>query len=136
MNNGRYLTIMDLGRLALMKQSGLLKIVKQQKYLPVVGSTTITYRKELKVFDKFTLKTQITHMDDKWMYILHEMWRGEQKVASAILKGLFIKNGKSVPTQELLDKMGMQWPANQQKPAYLDNFDITADEVFKDNINA
>ena len=47
MNNGTYLTLMDLGRMDLMLRSGVWKIVSDQGWYPVVAGQTISYRRSL-----------------------------------------------------------------------------------------
>ena len=37
MNNGRYLTLMDLGRFDLMTQCGLVGVVLRQRWFPIAG---------------------------------------------------------------------------------------------------
>jgi len=47
MNNGVYLSIMDLGRMDLMVRSGVWRELSARGYYPVVVSSTITYRRSL-----------------------------------------------------------------------------------------
>src|SRR5689334_3668379 len=44
MNNGRYLTIMDLGRLDLTLHSGLMRAIIKHRWMPVLGGATIRYQ--------------------------------------------------------------------------------------------
>ena len=59
MNNGRYLTIMDLGRLDVMIRTGLIKRVTDKSHAPVVGSAKIRFRLPLLPFQAYDLETQI-----------------------------------------------------------------------------
>ncbi|MEO1695261.1 MAG: thioesterase family protein [Pseudomonadota bacterium] len=59
MNNGRYLTVMDLGRLAFMFRSALWDIVRRDKLTPMVAAIAMRYRRELRPFQRYTLTTQI-----------------------------------------------------------------------------
>ncbi|MEO0791966.1 MAG: thioesterase family protein [Pseudomonadota bacterium] len=59
MNNGRYLTIMDLGRLAFLFRSTLWDVVRREKLTPMVAAIAIRYRRELRPFQRYTLTTQI-----------------------------------------------------------------------------
>ena len=45
MNNGRYWTIMDLGRADLMIRSGLWRAVLREKWTPVVSAAKIRFRR-------------------------------------------------------------------------------------------
>lgn len=104
-NNGRYLTIMDLGRLHLMAVTGLLKLILKQKWDPLLGSVKIHFLKPLKVFQKFSLTTQTLYWDQKWIYLEQKFERKGQLYAVALVKVLFIgKEGKITP-QKILDCM-------------------------------
>lgn len=59
MNNGRYLTLMDLGRLDVMVRSGLWREVLRQKWTPIASAVTIRFQRELRPFQKFRLDTRL-----------------------------------------------------------------------------
>lgn len=54
MTNARYLSKMDLGRIALLIQTGLAKTVGKNKWAPIVGGTSIRYCKSLKPFQSYS----------------------------------------------------------------------------------
>jgi len=64
MNNGRYLTIMDLGRLDMMARAGLLRAVLKHGWTPIASAIKIRYRRELKLFERFRLETRLLYWDD------------------------------------------------------------------------
>lgn len=43
MNNGRYLSVMDLGRYALMARTGLLGVAAEHRWMPLVRGIDIEY---------------------------------------------------------------------------------------------
>ena len=57
LNNGRYWTLMDLGRTDLMLGSGLWRAVLRQRWTPVVSAGQIRFRRELRPFQTFDLET-------------------------------------------------------------------------------
>lgn len=59
MNNGRYLTIMDIGRLDFLVRSGLWRAVRRHRWTPIASSVVIRYRSELRPFDRFRLETRL-----------------------------------------------------------------------------
>lgn len=118
MNNGRYLTIMDLGRLDLILRSGLFKIMLQQKNVPILGSVTMRYRLSLDPFQKYTLKTQILGWDEKWFYIEQRFLmragpRRDEVAAIGLVKGCFFDNNtrSTVPSSEVLKAIGHPHPS-------------------------
>src|SRR5258706_4303913 len=69
MNNGRYLTLMDLGRLDLTARAGFLGTALRRGWRPMVGSATIRFRRGLAPFARFQLITRIVCLDGKWFFI-------------------------------------------------------------------
>ena len=59
MNNGRYLSILDLGRMDLMLRSGFWKVTEERGWYPVVAGQGITYRKSLRLWEKFEVRTRV-----------------------------------------------------------------------------
>ena len=89
MNNGRYLTIMDLGRADLMIRCGLGKVILKRRWMPVLGAVTIQYRRSLSPFQGFRLRTRILCWDEKWVFLEHRVKSLDGQVAAvAIAKGL------------------------------------------------
>src|SRR5687768_7148163 len=64
-NNGVYLSMMDLGRIDLMTRSGLFATINERGWYPVVTAQTIQYRRSLKLFDRFDIVTRVLAWDDK-----------------------------------------------------------------------
>jgi len=108
MNNGRYLTLMDLGRLDIILCSGLLGTCLKKRWFPVVGALKIQYFRPLKPFQKFELKTRILGWDAKWLY-LEQWFEADGKLcAKAHLQGLFKGPDGKIETKELLEAAGMK----------------------------
>jgi len=102
-NNGRYLTLMDLGRMHLIAVSGLLKPLRQKGWAPLLGSIKVHFVRSLKIFEKFTQTTQVIYWDEKWIYIEQKIFKGEQLYVVALMRMLFISKQGKVPPQEVLN---------------------------------
>jgi acyl-CoA thioesterase FadM len=103
MNNGRYFSILDLARVDLMARSGLWPKLKLAGWYPVVVHESMTFRRSLKVFDRYSVRTTVIGWDEKHMVMEQAFHLGEVEVALAIVKARFLKRtGGSVPTAELL----------------------------------
>lgn len=102
MNNGRYLTLMDLGRLHLMGVSGLLKIMLKKHWAPMLGSVKVHFIRPLNLFDQYQLTTQVVYWDEKWIYIEQKMIKNGVLCLTALVKTLLMdKNGK-IPSAKVL----------------------------------
>src|ERR1700733_3158837 len=66
LNNARYLSFMDYGRIHLMAATGILTPAIRYRWAPLVGSVSITYRRSLGFLAPFTLSTRLVCWDEKW----------------------------------------------------------------------
>jgi acyl-CoA thioesterase FadM len=107
MNNGIYLTIMDLARLDLMLRSGLWKKLKSSGWYPVVVAETAQFRRSLNVFERFEIETRVLGWDDKAILIEQQFFREGEAVFHALVRARFLKrSGGSVPTRDLVALLG------------------------------
>lgn len=107
MNNGVYLSIMDLARTDLVLRSGLMKVVKKNGWYPVVASQTIRYRRSLDPFRKFSVRTQLIGWDERFFFIQQKFMLGKEVAALALVKGRFLKTtGGGVYPGEIAQAMG------------------------------
>ena len=106
MNNGRYLSIMDLGRFDLTVRNGLLRATLRRGWRPVVGSVLIRFRRSLDPFQKYTLRTRAICWDEKWIYLEQRFERDGELAAVGLVKALFVRKGGSIPTRDVFATVG------------------------------
>ncbi|MEK7801767.1 MAG: thioesterase family protein [Pseudomonadota bacterium] len=123
MNNGRFLTVMDLGRLDLILSSGLFKLIIRQKSVPILASAKIRYRLSMNPFQTYILQTQILGWDEKWVFIEQRfiMAKGRHKnevAAIGLGKGCFLdqRTKTTVPTADLMHHIGYNGPSPTLPP--------------------
>ncbi len=102
MNNGRYLTLMDLGRTYFMAQLGMLWKLPKKGWFPVVGAVEIRYLRSLDPLQKFDLVSRVLTWDDKWIYVEQRFEVKNQIIAVARLRALFLSKNGRVPTAEVV----------------------------------
>jgi len=103
MNNGRYLSLMDLGRLDFIIRVGMLPFMRRQGWRPQLAAATTRFWRSLQPFSRFSLNTRVVWWDEKWIYMHHEMVR-EGRVAAQGMVKLVIKSpqGTVAPPQAAL----------------------------------
>jgi acyl-CoA thioesterase FadM len=101
MNNGRVLTLYDLGRFSLTIQSGLLNTLFKKKWGVVVAGSCVRYRRRIRLFDKVTIHTQIAGFEGRWIYITQSMWVKNKPVSSVLLRTGITGKGKTISTDEI-----------------------------------
>ena len=100
MNNGRILTLFDLGRFDLAMRCGLMATLKRQRWALVVAGSSVRYRKRIKAWDKITMHSQYLGHDERWMYLSQSMWVGDNPCCSVLIRsGVTGKQGLIAPEQ-------------------------------------
>jgi acyl-CoA thioesterase FadM len=107
MNNGRYFSIMDIARVDLMARSGLWPELKARGWYPVVVHERMSFRRSLKVWQRYTVHSEVLGWDEKHIAMSQRFVAysgGELKeMASAVVIARFLKtSGGSVSSAELM----------------------------------
>ena len=116
MNNGRYLTLMDLGRMDLMFRSGAARLWLLKGHQPLVGLSMCRHFRALKVFQGFELRSRLLGWDEKWVYFEQRFESAGELYALGLVKGLMAGPKGLVPTAELLGHLGVR----EESPALPD----------------
>jgi acyl-CoA thioesterase FadM len=123
MNNGRYWTLMDLGRTDMMIRSGLWQPVLRHGWVPVVSAGQIRFRRELRPFRSFTLETRILTWSDSHVVMEHRLVskaEDDSPILNAIAlvrAGLYDRaERRFVPMERLLGEVGIEAEAPAAAP--------------------
>lgn len=81
MNNGRYLTVCDLNRVDMFIRTGLMKLMLQRRWSPIVSHLSMDYKKALQPFQRYQVSMSITHWDERYFYATHTFSAGDRIVA-------------------------------------------------------
>lgn len=105
MNNGRYFSIMDLGRLDLMLKTKNFFRVFLKGYYPLVLSESMNFRKSLGLFQKYSVITKVDSWDKKFFYFTQDFIVQNKTCSTSSVRVCFKQRGRKgiVPTQELLE---------------------------------
>ncbi|WP_235926267.1 thioesterase family protein [Actinokineospora pegani] len=107
MNNGRYLSIMDVARMDLFTKTGLWRTAADNGWHPVVAAQTIAYRRSLRLWERFTVRTRLIGVDSHNLYFDQRFRLGEVECARAVVGCRFLRRtGGSVTPAELAEAFG------------------------------
>ena len=130
MNNGRYLSYMDLGRVDLTERTGLSRVLESHGIHAVVGAQTITYRKSLQLFQRFTIESRLIGTDERAFYVEQRFVVRGEVYARAIVRGRLIsKTTGTMKVAELKDVTGHDWASWKVSPeiaAWAEQFKLPA----------
>ena len=112
MNNGKYLSIMDVARFDLIQRNGVMALFTQEGWYPVVVGQTISYRKSLNPWKRFWIESKILGFDDQAVYMEQRFVRPgpdrrPELYARAIVRARILRRaGGVVPVTEIIEKSG------------------------------
>jgi acyl-CoA thioesterase FadM len=107
MNNGRYLSLFDLGRYDLLIRAGLADATRERGWYAVVATETITFRKSLTLWQRFVVESRFIGHDDKALYLEQRAVVGGEVYARAIIRARMLKRtGGTVSHDELFAAVG------------------------------
>jgi acyl-CoA thioesterase FadM len=104
-NNGRYLTLADLGRVDWFVRTGVLEVARKRGAYPVVGDSVCRFRREIRAFERFDLQTRLRGWDERFGYLEHRYVVGGRVVALVGIRGIFRGREGTVPPHIYLEDL-------------------------------
>lgn len=107
-NNGVYLSLMDLGRMDLMIRTGKWQELGRRGWYPVAANVTLSFRRSLQLWQRYTLETKFIGFDEKALYVEQRFVRGGEVYVVGILRARFLsKKGGTVSVADLASLAGV-----------------------------
>ncbi|PVA06229.1 acyl-CoA thioesterase [Thalassorhabdomicrobium marinisediminis] len=111
MNNGRILTMYEMGRFQAAVRMGLWALLKERRWGLTVAGTSIRYRRRITPFEKYETRTKIATWDDRFVYIEQGMFKKNGECASnVLLRTAVVEKGRAVPTARLIEALDITDP--------------------------
>lgn len=111
LNNGRTLTLFDLGRIPMSRRNGLFAALKANRWGLAVAGASVRYRKRVRAFDRITMHSRGVTWDGRFLYAEQSMWLSDGSCASHVLirSAATDRNGIVAPAR-IAQAMGWQGP--------------------------
>ena len=117
MNNGRYLTIIDLMLVEYFVRTGFARAMFSAGWRPMSGGAFIVYRKALKPWQQYRLRFTLAGADEAWNYMRFQFLRDDGTVcATGYMKGAAVGPKGLVPNRESYARCGLAF-TRQALPA-------------------
>ncbi len=116
MNNGRYLTILDLMLVEYFVRTGFAATMLRNGWRPMAGGSFISYRRALKPLQTYTLRFRLDASDAHWNYMRFAFECDGRVHAAGYMKGAAVAHDGLVPNAQSYAAMGRQAP-NTTLPA-------------------
>ncbi|MCX7558095.1 acyl-CoA thioesterase [Sulfitobacter sp. F26204] len=104
LNNGRAMSLYDIGRTAMAQRAGLIATLRREKWgLTIAGSST-RFRRRIFGFERFEMRSRANCWDDRFIYLEQSMWKRNGECASHVMFRAAVtdKNGLVDPRKVLL----------------------------------
>lgn len=127
MNNGVYLTLMDLSRYDMGLRSGIWKKWNKLGWYPVVVASTITFRKSLMPWQSFDIESRVIGWDDQAFYFEQRFVVADEIYSKAIVRIRFLKRKRGILTpMEVLEGTG-GWDGHRPElPQWVKDWSVSA----------
>ena len=119
LNNGRTLTLYDLGRFMLAQRGGLIRAIVSNGWTLAMAGATVRYRKRVTMFQRIEMRSRAVGWDDRFMYLEQSMWNAKGDCTSHVLyRAAVLRKGKSVSPDRVATAMGVD-PASPPLPEWV-----------------
>ncbi len=119
-NNGRYLTLMDLGRMDYTLRTGLIRAVIKRGWSPILSAATVRFRREIRLFQAFTIETRLITWRTSDVIIEHRFILKKSGATAAIClqrAGFYDRKAKAfVPVADMMAEIGVVAEAPEMRP--------------------
>ncbi|SFJ78212.1 acyl-CoA thioesterase [Jannaschia pohangensis] len=106
LNNGRTLTLYDLGRMTAGKRIGLIPVLRRKKWGLAVGGVSVRYRRRITAFQRIEMVTRCVGWDERFVYIVQSMWVGGTCCSQALLRTAVTSREGTVPPAQVMAELG------------------------------
>ena len=106
LNNGRALTLFDLGRIPLTVRLGLPPILSRQGWGMTVAGASVRYRRRVRVFQRVEMRSRILGWDARFLYLEQAMWREGEALNHVLMRQAVTGPEGIVPPARLVAALG------------------------------
>lgn len=114
LNNGRTLTLYDLGRAPFATRVGITAALRRKRWGMTVAGSSVRYRRRIKLMHRIEMRTRAIGWDHRFLYVEQSMWRGGEALNHVLLR-LAVTDGKGIVAPERLiaelGEPGLESPA-------------------------
>ncbi|XP_031341366.1 protein THEM6-like isoform X1 [Photinus pyralis] len=116
MNNARFIRELDFARADFYERTGLFQCIRNKKGAFALGATTMRYRRFLRLFQRYIIKTKVVYWNEQDVFMEHRFVNLHDNFVNAIalVKIRFLNCTVADVMKELLEKTGVD--ASQVKP--------------------
>ena len=97
LNNGRTLTLFDLGRVVLFLRNGIHAKMRAQGWVGTVAGSSVRYRRRVQMFDRLEMRSRLIGWDAKFLYSEQAMFRGGECTSHGLFRSAATDRKRMIP---------------------------------------
>lgn len=98
LNNGRTLTLYDLGRMPLLWRLGLITTMQAEGWGMAVAGASVRYRRRVTMFQRLKMQSTLLGWDARFFYFQQSLWhKGEASSSILVRSAMTDQNGIAAP---------------------------------------
>jgi acyl-CoA thioesterase FadM len=106
LNNGRVLTLYDLGRIPLASRTGLVRVTRANGWGLTVAGNSVRYRRRVQTFQRFEMQSRCIGWDARFFYVEQSMWRRGECTNQMLLRMAVIAAGGMIAPGRVAAELG------------------------------
>lgn len=111
LNNGRTLTLYDIGRIPLAIRTGMAQVSRDRGWGIAVAGVSVRYRRRIKTFERVTMLSRMLGWDARFQYLEQSLWKGADCANQMLLRWAVTGPDGIVPPPEVARAMGHYGPS-------------------------
>ena len=106
MNNGRIITLFDLGRVPMFARMGVLREMQKAGWYGTIAGSSIRYRRRITLGQKLEIRSRSIGVDERFFYVEQGIFRGDECCAHGLLRAAITTGRGIIPTSEVMEQLG------------------------------
>lgn len=106
LNNGRTLTLFDLGRMPLSVRLGMVRALRENGWGMTAAGNTVRYRRRVRMFHKVQMHSRLLGWDARFVYVEQAMWRQNEALNHILVRLAATEATGILPPDRLIAAMG------------------------------
>ncbi|ETX15760.1 thioeseterase [Roseivivax halodurans JCM 10272] len=112
LNNGRTLTIYDLGRIPMAQRAGLIGVMREKGWGLTIAGSSVRYRRRVRMMQRIEMRSRVVCWDNRFVYLEQSMWTRNGDCAShALFRSAVTRETGIVPPEDVIAAMGLAIPS-------------------------
>lgn len=112
LNNGRTLTLYDMGRIPWFRRIGLDAVLRRERWQIAVVGASVRWRRRVHGFERLRMRTRALGWDERFFYTEQSLWKANGECAShALIRSAASDRNGIVPSPRVLAALGHGEPS-------------------------